>query len=103
MMVFSKAEEEPTEEPTEEPIGEQREDVPETEVSETRYMGEGPPGVNRKDQIETTETAYMGEPEERTEPKHGKEYKRRGKRMGRRVTLEEHRKPKEGGGEKKAG
>jgi hypothetical protein len=93
-MIFSKAEEEPTKEP--------EKDIPETEISETRYMGEGPPGVTKKGETEIAETAYMGEPEERTESKHEKEYKRTGKQQGRRATLEPRHKHAEGKKEKPA-
>lgn len=81
-MIFSKAEEEPVEEPKE------------TEISETRYMGEGPPGAKPRDEeTEVSETAYMGEPEEREEPKHETEYneQRRGPKVGK-ATLERKKK-----------
>ena len=64
------------------------EDLPETEVSETRYMGEGPPNEKlRKNQTEVSETIYMDEPPERKLPKHAFEYKKYGPRSGR-ATLE---------------
>ncbi|MHB8842875.1 MAG: hypothetical protein ACYC56_14005 [Candidatus Aquicultor sp.] len=71
-METSKGEEKPRKEhPVEGPV----EDIVETEIAETRYMGEGPPGVGpRKDRTEVSETAYMGEPEKRDEPKHETEY-----------------------------
>ncbi len=68
------------------------ENLPETEVSETRYMGEGPPGeTTRKDQVEVSEAAYMGEPEERKEPKHETEYKRVSKEHIGKASLEPER------------
>ncbi len=71
-METSKGEEKPRKgQPVEGPV----EDILETEIAETRYMGEGAPGVKpRKDRTEVSETAYMGEPEERDEPKHETEY-----------------------------
>jgi len=76
-VIFSKAEEEPIEEPMEE------------EVEETRYMGEGP-AERSKDKTETSETAYMGEPEQRKNHKHATEYRRGGLHRGK-ATLQAHK------------
>lgn len=80
-MNFSKAEEEPEKE------------IPETEVSETRYMGEGPPSKS-KEETEMSEVAYMGEPEESVEHSHKNEYRRAGKSMGRATIPPKHKEPK---------
>lgn len=60
-------------------IEEPEESTPKTEITETVYMGEGEPDMSMDD-TGKTEAAYMGEPEERTEPKHEKEYNK--ERMG---------------------
>ncbi|HEY3373467.1 MAG TPA: hypothetical protein VGK02_00155 [Candidatus Aquicultor sp.] len=59
-----------------------------TEIDETRYMGEGPPGRNPGG-TEVTETAYMGEPPERHDGVHETEYNkgRQGPRIGK-ATIE---------------
>lgn len=71
-MQTSKGEEKPGKKyPVEGPV----EDIVETEMAETRYMGEGGPGIKpRQDRTEVSETAYMGEPEHRNEARHETEY-----------------------------
>jgi hypothetical protein len=59
----------------------QKKPVP-IEISETVYMGEGKPGVDRQ-ATELTETAYMGEPEKPSKLEPEDEYKRSGEKIGK--------------------